>query len=321
MMRKTSFLLCAGVLVATTARAQDQSSPEYVEARQRLQEGKSLYAQGNLDGARLKFEQACAVLKTPACQRALGLADFYTKRYLEALGNLQRALEDKELDTTQRKQITDLMQQAYDKTGHLEVHAPAGGHVRIDDTTDVGNAPLTEVVNVTVGSHIVSVTVEEKTERKTVECAEGRVVKVDFSDRFPSETGGGGPGTPNESVHVRTGAGWIVPIVVGGVGLVGLGLGMGFGLASQSAQTDAAALFAKGICANQSSSTCAPYKDKINAQNTSSAVSIAGYVAGGVFIATAAVLFAVWPKAERQKAVLVPSVSPTSASLMLQGRF
>ena len=76
MMRKTSLFLCVGVLIAsTTARAQE-SSPEYVEARQRLQEGKTLYAGGNLDGARLKFEQACAVLKTPACQRALGIADF-----------------------------------------------------------------------------------------------------------------------------------------------------------------------------------------------------------------------------------------------------
>src|SRR5207248_6741227 len=101
------------------------------------------------------------------------------------LGNLQRSLDDATLDTVQRKQVTDLMQQSYDKTGHLEVHAPAGGHVRIDDTIDAGNAPLTEVVHVTVGSHTVSVTIEEKTERKTVECAEGKVLKVDFSDRFP----------------------------------------------------------------------------------------------------------------------------------------
>lgn len=310
------------MLIGISAHAQE-SSPEYVEARQRLQEGKTLYAQGNLDGARLKFEQACAVLKTPACQRALGLADFYTKRYLEALGNLQKALDDRELDTTQRKEINDLMQQAYDKTGHLEIHAPAGAHVKIDDTIDAGNAPLSDVVNVTIGSHTITVSIEDKSERKTVECSEGKVLKVDFADRFPGMGEGNPHGTPEkpETEHVRSGAGWGVPIALGAVGLVGIGLGIGFGLASQSAQSDAQTLFQKGICADQTSPTCAPYKSKIDAQNTDSAVSIAGYVVGGVFIATAAVVFAVWPKMERQKVTVVPSVSPNAASLTLQGRF
>jgi len=324
MTRKLSFLF-AGVFFAQAARAQDASSPEYIEARNRLQEGKTLYGQGNIDGARLKFEQACAVLKTPACQRALGLADFYTKRYLEALGNLQRALEDKELDTVQRKQVTDLMQQAYDKTGHLEVHAPAGGRVRIDDTQDAGNAPLRDVVNVTVGSHIISVTIEEKTERKTVDCSEGKVVKVDFSDRFPNMTEGNvGNGTnPPQQVteRYRPGAGWIVPLVVAGVGVVGLGLGVGFAMASQGAQSDAQALFAKGICADQSSASCAPYKNKIDAQNSDTTLSIVGYAAGGALIVAGAVLFAVWPKAERQKMGLIPTIGPNTAGLTFQSRF
>ena len=320
--RKTSFLLCAGMLLAASAHAQENSSPEYVEARQRLQEGKTLYGQGNLDGARLKFEQACAVLKTPACQRALGLADFYTKRYLEALGNLQKALDDRELDTTQRKEITDLMQQAYDKTGHLEIHAPAGGHVKIDDTVDVGNAPLNDVVNVTIGTHTISVSIEGKTERKEVECSEGKVLKVDFSDRFPNggnEGNGGNP--PVTTERFRPGAGWVVPAVVGGVGLIGLGLGIGFAMASQSADSDAKTLFAKGICANASSPSCLPYKDKIDAKNTDSAISIVGYVTGGVLLATSAVMFAIWPKRERAKATVVPTVSPTSMGFSVQGFF
>jgi hypothetical protein len=322
MMTKKLCFLFAGVLLATTANAQDASSPEYVEARQRLQEGKTLYGQGNIDGARLKFEQACAVLKTPACQRALGLADFYTKRYLESLGNLQHALEDKELDTIQRKQVTDLMQQAYDKTGHIEVHAPAGGHVRIDDTQDAGNAPLTDIVNVTIGTHVVSVTIEQKTERKNVECSEGKVIKVDFADRFPNmNEGNPGGNNPPAVERVRTGAGWIVPLAVAGVGVVGLGLGVGFALGSQGAQSDAQALFAKGICASQTSASCGPYKDKIDAQNSDTTLSIVGYVAGAALLVTGAVLFAVWPKAERRKAMLVPVVGPNTAGLSFQGRF
>ncbi len=312
-------------LFATQARAQDVSSPEYVEARQRLQEGKTLYGQGNIDGARLKFEQACAVLKTPACERALGLAQFYTKRYLEALGNLQRALDDKELDTVQRKQVTDLMTQAYDKTGHLEVRAPAGGRVRIDDTTDAGNAPLREVVHVTVGAHVVSVTIEEKTERMNVECSEGKIVKVDFSDKFPgmavgSGQVGNGPET-SQVDHVRTSMGWVVPAVVAGLGAVGIGIGIGFASASQSAQTNATNMLTPGICQNLMTASCASYKSQIDSQNSSTAVSIGGYVAGAALLTTAVILWVVWPKATRQRAVLVPSASPSGMSMSLVGRF
>ena len=321
MMPKTSFLFCAALLVASAAHAQPQdhgqdSSPEYVEARQRLQEGKTLYGQGNIDGARLKFEQACAVLKTPACQRALGLAQFYTKRYLEALGNLQRSLDDAALNTVDRKQVSDLMQQAYDKTGHLEVHAPAGGHVKIDDTIDVGNAPLTEVVHVTVGSHIVSVTIEQKTERKTIECSEGKVLKVDFSDRFPMGDGHETPRPVDEEQKKMfpppTGA-----IITGAVGLVGIGLGIGFGVASGDANSTnlARGLGAGGVCSsNPSAQVCADGKSTRDSQQTDALISTIGYVAGGVALVTALVWWLAAPrKVIIHRAAVTPTLGPKTA--------
>ena len=286
-----------------------------------MQEGKTLYGQHNLEGARLKFEQACAVLKTPACLRALGLSQFYTGRYIEALQNLQKSLDDKELDTASRKEVTDLVQQAFDKTAHIEIRAPGGGRVRIDDTLDAGNAPLSSAVHVTVGSHAITVTVGEKTERMTVECQAGKVTQADFQSKFPaSQQGGTGPGPSGPTESYQPTAGWVVPAIVGGVGLVGLGLGIGFAVASQGAQSDASALYARGVCANTSTAACGQYKNAIDSQNTDSAVSIAGYVAGGVFLATAAVLFFAWPKATREISV-APSVSPSSAGLTLVGRF
>ena len=287
--------------------AQDSSSPGSTSRpKQRLQEGKALYGQGNIDGARLKFEQACAVLKTPACQRALGLSQFYTKRYLEALGNLQRALDDAELDTVQRKQVTDLMQQAYDKTGHLEIKAPAGAHVRIDDTVDAGNAPLHDVVNVTIGSHTISVQVEDRTERKTVDCSEGKVMKVDFADKFPGlPTGGtgnnnGNPGGgPIEEEHTRlfpppTGA-----IVTGVIGLVGIGLGIGFGVASQSANNSNVALgpTSGGTCnTNPNAPACVTGESTRSSQQTDAIASTIGYVGGIVLLATAVVWWTIAPR-------------------------
>jgi hypothetical protein len=309
------FALCANVAWAQGAK---DSSPEYLEAKQRLQEGKTLYGQHNLEGARLKFEQACAVLKTPACLRALGLSQFYTGRYLEALPNLQKSLDDPELDTASRKEVSDLVQQAFDKTAHVEVRAPGGGHIRIDDNIDAGNAPLATSVNVTVGTHAITVTVGDKTERMEVDCQAGKVTQADFASKFPDQGGIGIPGHPAESV--RPAAGWIVPAVVGGVGLVGLGLGVGMALASQGAQSDVKRLYAPGVCADQSTAACGAYKSAVDSQNTDSAIAIAGYVAGGVLVVTAAVLFLVWPKAEREVS-LVPTASPTSAGLALFGRF
>ena len=323
MTRRLGFLAVGLALCSSTAWAQNpqDTSPEYLEAKQRLQEGKSLYGQHNLEGARLKFEQACAVLKTPACLRALGLSQYYTGRYIEALQNLQKSLDDKELDTESRKEVTDLVQQSFDKTAHIEIRAPGGAHVRIDDTLDAGNAPLSSAVHVTVGSHAVTVTVGEKTERMEVDCQAGKVTQADFASKFPgaAQQGGAPPGGPATESY-RPAAGWIVPTIVGGVGLVGLGVGAGFAMASQSAQTDAATFYARGVCANQSTTACASYKNAIDSQNTDSAVSIAGYAIGGVALATAAVLFIAWPKATREIAV-APSVSPGSAGLTLFGRF
>jgi hypothetical protein len=322
-----SFLVAATMLAAsTTGWAQDTSSPEYVEARNRLQEGKALYGQRNIDGARLKFEQACAVLKTPACQRALGLAQYYTNRYLEALGNLQRALDDPELDTVQRKEVTDLMQQAYDKTGHLEIRAPAGAHVRIDDTVDAGNAPLHDVVNVTIGSHTISVQVEDKTERKTVECSEGKVMKVDFADRFPNMQNGNGNPPGGEETHSRifpppTGA-----IVTGVLGLVGLGIGIGFGAASGSANDTNVLLGTtqgNGQCTtSMSSALCQQAESTRQSQQSDALASTVAYVAGGVFIAVAVIWWIAAPrKIVEHRAALLPSVGPRTGGMGLTYSF
>jgi hypothetical protein len=322
-MRTKALVMAALLVVSSRVWAQDASSPEYVEARQRLQEGKTLYSQNNIEGARLKFEQACAVLRTPACQRALGLAQFYTKRYLEALDNLQKALEDPELDTVQRKQVTDLMQQAYDKTGHLEIRAPAGAHVRIDDTVDAGNAPLHDIVNVTIGSHTISVQVEDKTERKVVDCSEGKVMKVDFADRFPNQSTGG-TGNQGGGPVVETKTSFIPPtgaIITMAAGLVGLGFGIGFGAASSSANSSIANLapMSGGNCQVPTSNpTCGIAESMRESQQGDAIASTIAYVAGGVLLAAGVIWWTVAPrKIVEHKVVLVPTAGPRSAGASL----
>ncbi len=323
--RQTGFLavaltICSGTVWAQGA--QDTSSPEYLEAKQRLQEGKTLYGQHNLEGARLKFEQACAVLKTPACLRALGLSQFYTGRYIEALQNLQKSLDDKELDTASRKEVTDLVQQAFDKTGHIEIKAPGGGRVTIDDTTDAGNAPLASAIHVTVGSHSVTVTFGDKTERMQVECPAGKVAQANFEPKFPGTSQGGDQNPPPGQAEMhRSTAGYVVPVVLGVIGLGGLGLGIGAGAMSFSAASDANALRTPGVCANQASSACQAYSSKLDSQNTLSTISTIGYVAGGVFLAASVIAFVAWPKVAKEKVAFVPWVGSSGGGFGVLGKF
>ena len=216
------------------------------------------------------------------------------------------------------------MQQAYDKTGHLEILAPAGAHVRIDDTIDAGNAPLADEVHVTIGSHSISVQVEGKTERKTIECAEGKVVKVDFADRFPNSNQQGnhnGGGGPVEEVHTSvippTGA-----IITGVVGLVGIGLGIGFGVASGSANSTnmTNGSSAMGVCSTQLTTNpiCTSAESTRQSQQTDAIASTVGYVAGGVLLVAAVVWWAVAPrKIVERRVTVLPAVGPRSAGLAL----
>ena len=310
------------MLVASAAHAQGghDSSPEYVEARNRLQEGKTLYGQGNIDGARLKFEQACAVLEDArvparARPRRSSTRSVTSKRS----ATCRRALDDPELDTVERKQVTDLMQQAYDKTGHLEVHAPAGGHVRIDDTIDVGNAPLTEVVHVTVGSHVVSVTVEEKTERKNdgVRRRQSHQSRLQRSISASRQRRSRQQPAAVDEEHKTmfpppTGA-----IVTGVVGFVGIGFGIGFGVASSDANSTnlARGLAAGGVCSsNPNAQVCVDGKSTRDSQQTDALISTIGYVAGGVALVTALVWWIAAPrKVVEHKALVVPTVGPHTA--------
>jgi len=71
----------------------------------------------------------------------------------------------------------------------------------------------------------------------------------------------------------------------------------------------------------RASAGCAAYEDKVSSKNSASTVSVIGYVGGGVLLATAAVLFVVWPKQARVMGSVVPVFGDKFAGLSWAGRF
>ncbi len=196
--------------------------------------------------------------------------------------------------------------------GRIEIHAPVGTNVRIDERPMAWGPG--DVLEVEPGAHRVDLQVAGETKRLEARCDAGQVVTVSWAEEHVVV---GPPQTRTESYRPATG--WIVPGVVGGLGLVGVGLGIGFGVASSSAATDAKNSAASGICAAPSAA-CDTFRDHANNANSAATASIIGYVGGGVLMGAAVVMAIVWPSKQRD-VVVAPTASAQGGGLMITGRF
>jgi len=106
-----------------------------------------------------------------------------------------------------------------------------------------------------------------------------------------------------------------VAMITGGVGIIGLGVGAVFGAMTYSQWSSA-----QRECTNQAS--CGPGSQAQNDKSTagtSATISDAGFIAGGVLVAAAAVVFFTAPSGVQLQ--LAPAASPQSAGLSLRGTF
>lgn len=105
-------------------------------------------------------------------------------------------------------------------------------------------------------------------------------------------------------------------LVVGGVGLIGVGLGTYFGVRAISKNSDAEKLCPEpGPCSDAEG---VALTDK--AKDSATASNIA-FIAGGVLVATGAVLYLTGGKKNTDRVALVPLLGPGSAAASLSGRF
>ncbi|CAN5300515.1 hypothetical protein BH09MYX1_BH09MYX1_48440 [soil metagenome] len=157
---------------------------------------------------------------------------------------------------------------------------------------------------------------------KEVDVKAGEVVDIDL--RPAGDTTAGPSKTdpalitppPPATETYRPMVGYVVPAVLAGLGLVGIGMGVGFAVSRQGAASDRDALLMSGVCANATSASCAAYTDRVDAVNADTTAAIVGYVVGGVLLAASVAAYLIWPKATR-----VVVVAPNGLGLSLVGTF
>ena len=142
-------------------------------ARARFQEGVDAFDKGQYENARAAFLQAYALRKHPAVLLNLAQSSLKSGHAIESLKYFQQYLRESANLTPQQKADAEKgIAEARTKLGRLEISAPTGAEISVDNDR-VGNAPLSEPVDVEVGSHSVRARYADGT-------AEGKTVGVNI---------------------------------------------------------------------------------------------------------------------------------------------
>jgi hypothetical protein len=319
-------LCCAAASVVSPASAQ---SANLAEAKKRMTEAKALYGKGDFEQSRLKYVEACSIARTDNCIRSLAVAELAAGRPADAYVHFQevaRSTGAAKLSPAAARDLNELIQEAYAKCGHVEVSAPSGTLLSIDDQPAAG-VPA-DVVAVAPGSHTFEAQRGDRHKRVVLEATVGKVVRVAFTEEDLAAPGAV-PSTGVPVTAVTTTTGRAAPTVdregetrtwppagawvFGGAALVGAGVGIGFAVAANSQNNTVAN--AGTACANPSSSACQPIKDAQSARDRDHDIAYAGFIAGGASLVAAVIWTAVTHRSPSTSAWISPEIAPGRAGL------
>jgi hypothetical protein len=308
-------LLVSALFVATAlaspARADDAA---LAEAKARFEEGVALAMQNKHEEARLKFQQAAAVIKAPAVLFNLARSEQLTGHDYEAMDHytqfLRAAKDATNVTDDQRAQAKKYIAELTPKVGQIDVDVPPASRVSIDGR-QLEETPK-EPVAVPPGRHTVEAAREGKIKSITIDCQAGAVtrVKIEYDVEPPPVVQT--PASPTK---------WIVAGALGTLGLVGIGVGVGFGASSQGAKSDAESIRSThpGLCAAPPLPECAQYDAKRSDAESAATNSKIGYVAGGVLLASAVATILLWPKSSEQSARIAPMIGEGTIGASIGG--
>lgn len=312
-------LSLGAVATPRAARADDAAT---AEAQSRFQEGLALADAGSHEAARLKFQQAWSVFKSPTVLYNLARAEQLTGHDIEALEHFRQFLAmgaDPRITDATREKARQNVEELSKKVAHVDIEAPPAARVTIDGKPI---EDFKEPVPVMPGRHVIEATFEGKVRSVSVDTTAGATTPA----KLAFESGGAGNGGFTEPPPAGGDAGggstkWIVAGGLGVAGLAGLGLGVGFGLSSQSAKDDAEALrrATPGICADPTSAQCANYDAKRDDAESAATISTVGYIAGGVLLAGAVAAVALWPSSSQQRGQAATKTATTVAPILGHG--
>lgn len=303
-----------------------QQDVALVEAQARFKEGLDLADANNHEAARLKFQQAWSVYKSPAVLYNLARSEQLTGHDIEAFEHFREFLKappDPKVTEAHKQKARENVEELGKKLGQVDVEAPPNARITIDGK--IAPDAVREPVPVTPGRHVIEATLEGRIKSITVECTAGNVTKA----KIEFDTGGGGGGglltePPTASGDERpSSARYVVPAIIGVAGLMSLGVGIGFGVASQNAKDEEDALRSPGVCNPTTSPACRTLEEKSDDVTMKGTVSTIGYVGGGVLLAAAVVTYVVWPSSKRSASGITvsPVASANGGMLHLGGSF
>ncbi|GAC1523148.1 MAG: hypothetical protein NVS3B10_23210 [Polyangiales bacterium] len=297
-MRRNAFLACVTLARAVpvfpaVARADDAAT---AEAQARFQEGLDLADAGKHEPARLKFQQAWSVFKSPAVLYNLARSEQLTGHELEALEHFRLFLRvgatDVKITDAMREKARQNVADLSRKVGQVEIEVPSTARVTVDgkplDETPKDPVPLQP------GRHTIEATFDGKVRNVSVECVAGSVVKA----RIDFDTTGSGPGEPPaEEPHGFWTTGRYVGLTAAIVGLGAIGTGVGFHFRASGKQDDANAK--RATLPDQNSSCfvnpglpqCAELTSLESDYKSASTLSTVFMVSGGALAIGGAILF------------------------------
>jgi hypothetical protein len=339
-------LLLASLVPAFPARAYAEDPVPEREAQARFEEGVARVKAGNIDGARMSFAQAYALVRKPTILWNLALAEEKTAHPLEALNHfreLARGSQTADDRSNAEKHIGALMAQ----TGHLEVVAPAGTQLLVDGAA-VAILPLAEAVDVSAGRHRLEVHTEQGARDADVEVGAGQLLHVSLippaepptapkPDNASPATTGNARGSATTSSRASEQV--VAVVLLGTVTAVSVALGAYFAIQTQSDQSTADGFrqnYGKSFCFRGTSLVCTQWNQAVQAETRDATFSDVFYVAGGALAAGAVGAWLFWPKATTgadgasaasithgplRALALAPTVWSGGAGLTAVGRF
>ena len=166
--------LSSSVPLAAFAQGDDAVT---MQARARFKEGVEFYDKGAFENARLAFLQAYALKKHPAVLLNLAQSSAKAGHPLEASKAFQQYLKESTSASPQQRQDAETgLAEVRQKLGRIEVIAPAGTEITLDEKERLGTAPFTELVDVEAGSH----TLRSPTETLRINASAGQKAQARF---------------------------------------------------------------------------------------------------------------------------------------------
>lgn len=153
-----------------------------MQARARFKEGVDFYDKQQYENARLAFLQAYALKKHPAVLLNLAQSSAKAGHPLEASKYFQQFLKESTSVTPQQRQDAESgLAEVRQKLGRIEIVAPAGADITLDEKERLGTAPFNEPVDVDPGAH----SLRSPSETVRVTANAGQKVQARFGGQAP----------------------------------------------------------------------------------------------------------------------------------------